>query len=120
MPIRRHRRIIRRSVTCARASPSEEKIKDREEIINDPREGDGTKTEAASQLDSYQKELERLKAQLKRKKRKNLNANAKPPKKKRRWKRPGRNVRERARAGLIPKSRCGRSGFGNLKRPSTG
>lgn len=55
-----------------RIAQLEEKIKDREEIINDPREGDGTKTQAASQLDSYQKELERLKAQLKEEEEKEL------------------------------------------------
>ena len=48
-----------------RIAQTAERIKDREEIVNDPREGDGTRTEAASQLEAYKKEMERLKEKLK-------------------------------------------------------
>lgn len=56
----------------SRIAQTAERIKDREEIVNDPREGDGTRAAAASQLDAYQKELEKLKEQLKAEEEKEL------------------------------------------------
>lgn len=55
-----------------RIAQTAERIKDREEIINDPREGDSTKTEAASRLEDYQKELDKLKEKLKAEEEKEL------------------------------------------------
>ncbi|MDZ4241900.1 MAG: hypothetical protein U1D99_03645 [Candidatus Omnitrophota bacterium] len=47
-----------------RIRQTEEIIEDREEIISDPREGDGTKAEAARQKEAYEKELADLQERL--------------------------------------------------------